>query len=95
LVCFFEKRFSKPSVEAPDEIRQTNHATIERGNFHDSQTAHCQKNSIRLVQRYAGSADTLLVLAGRRRWAAPGTGEGGPLGRIGEGVRRGISRFRR
>ncbi len=36
-----------------------------------------------------------LVLAGRRRWAAPGTGEGGPLGRIGEGVRRGISRFRR
>ena len=42
----------------------------------------------------AGLTISGLVLAGRRRWPA-GAGGGGPLGRIGEGVRRGISRFRR
>lgn len=41
----------------------------------------------------AGLTLSGLALAGRRRWGAAGAG--GPLARIGEGVRRGVSRFRR
>jgi hypothetical protein len=42
----------------------------------------------------AGLFLSALVLAARRRWPAA-EGAGGPLQRLGEGVRRGISRFRR
>ena len=42
----------------------------------------------------AGALLTGLALAARRRWS-PADGEAGVLQRIGEGVRRGVSRFRR
>ena len=42
----------------------------------------------------AGALLTGLALAARRRWGPAGEGTG-PLHRIGEGVRRGVSRFRR
>ena len=43
----------------------------------------------------AGLSLSGLAVAGRRRWGSAGAGTGSPLARIGEGVRRGISRFRR
>lgn len=42
----------------------------------------------------AGLFVSALVMVARRRWPAA-EGAGGPLRRLGEGVRRGISRFRR
>ena len=43
----------------------------------------------------AGLSLSAMAFAARRRWGSAGAGADGALARIGEGVRRGISRFRR